>query len=213
MVMDAKDGSSFRSPNPFIKPAQDPKPKSPFPVWAPESSPFTSVHRLAIDDSGFRTAQQPAVDAITQFMKDHPNQQIPSHLINEPLVEIQSLRGWCLIGYCGVARRKQKIDPANNASERTRLGMRLDRLFDHVREWHFRNKRFKCDHWCASHCHIHSCIVNAGLPVQSTSLVNSIVNAIVELTSILVHVVINGSADRATFNDTSEFATKQMMVK
>jgi hypothetical protein len=41
----------------------------------------------------------------------------------------------------------------------------------------------------------------------------SIANFIVELMSILVHIVIDGSPDRTVFNNTSRFATQEKVVK
>lgn len=146
MSMDAKDENSLNSPNAnlLIKQTQDPKAKSPIPPWAPDSSPFPPLSLLPV-----RSSQHSAVDAIIQFMKDHPDQQIPSNLITEPLVETQGERGHCLIGGCGIARRRQKLDPAYDPNEKTGVWLRLNHLWDHVRDRHFHNKPFICDQWCA----------------------------------------------------------------
>ena len=147
MSFDAKDASSkWPIAKPSINQAHDPKVKNPIPPMMAESSPFPFVSILPVDEGGFSPSQRPAADIITQFMKDHPDQLIPSNLITEPLIEIQGRDGWCLIGGCRITRRKQRLDPAND-----RMGpwMRRDHLLYHVREKHFHSKPFECGHWCA----------------------------------------------------------------
>jgi hypothetical protein len=96
--------------------------------------------------AGFSQEQLPAAQAILQFIADRPHEPIPSHLINDQLVEISTGHGYCLIGNCGIKRAMQKCNPESDASKET-LKKRADHLYDHIRDKHFNCRPFQCIQW------------------------------------------------------------------
>ncbi len=97
--------------------------------------------------AGFSQEQIPAAQAILQFIAERPSGPIPSHLINDRLVETSNGRGYCLIGNCGVERAMQKCNPDYDASKDTTLRKRADHLYDHIRDKHFNYWPFQCGLW------------------------------------------------------------------
>jgi hypothetical protein len=94
--------------------------------------------------AGFSQEQLPTAHAILQFIVEHPREPIPSHLINDRLVEIKSGRGYCLIGNCGAERAMQKFNPDYDPSKDTTSRKRADHLYDHIRDKHFNCRPFQC---------------------------------------------------------------------
>jgi hypothetical protein len=99
--------------------------------------------------AGFSQEQIPAAQAILQFITDRPGESIPSHLINDQLVEISGGCGYCLIGNCGVDRAMQKNNPEYDASKDAAARKRVDYLYDHIRDKHFNCRPFQCIQWYA----------------------------------------------------------------
>jgi hypothetical protein len=97
---------------------------------------------------GFSQDQIPAAQAVLRFIAERPSEPIPSHLVNERLVEISNGRGYCLIGHCGVKRVMQKCLPEYDANKDTASRMRADHLYDHIRYRHFNYRPLQCGEWC-----------------------------------------------------------------
>lgn len=93
----------------------------------------------------FRPEQQVAAQKIYDYMQVHPKSAIPASLFSPDLIEVRDGRGWCLIGQCGFERITKKLS-SNYDITKDMNRRRLDHLYDHVRDKHFDNRPFRCNH-------------------------------------------------------------------
>jgi hypothetical protein len=121
-------------------------PKSEFSSSLVGSLPGGSYTATPTMGAGFSHDQIPAAQAILQFIAERPTEPIPSHLINDKLVEISGGRGYCLIGNCGIERAMQKGKAETEASKDP-ARKRADHLYDHIRDKHFDCRPFRCNLW------------------------------------------------------------------
>ena len=93
--------------------------------------------------TSFAPRQRAAAQAVYDYMKEHPETLVPASLITGVFVEAQDGRGCCLVGECAQNRAIQRANPHyeehNDVNKK-----RIDHLYNHVRDKHFRNRPFPC---------------------------------------------------------------------